>query len=216
MNNHHKSSFILLIFIISLINCDEKSWKQKDIRDYNDADLERLFDQWEENEEPLPDDELPEHLRKQSPQIDMTKMDFSNPENVLKLSKKGKTLMSFVSVDDNPTRDETESITSLWQSSLQNNHIIADRFIVDDNRRNHKKILKKMPLPSRARVYSDVNIHRPREYWDYETHQVEWSEQDDYQLVRKLGRGKYSEVFEAINVTNNGRCVVKILKASIY
>ncbi|KAH7642705.1 ldlr chaperone boca-like protein [Dermatophagoides farinae] len=134
MNNHHKSSFILLIFIISLINCDEKSWKQKDIRDYNDADLERLFDQWEENEEPLPDDELPEHLRKQSPQIDMTKMDFSNPENVLKLSKKGKTLMSFVSVDDNPTRDETESITSLWQSSLQNNHIIADRFIVDDNR----------------------------------------------------------------------------------
>ena len=31
-------------------------------------------------------------------------------------------------------------------------------------------------------------------------------------LVRKLGRGKYSEVFEAINVTNNEKCVVKILK----
>ncbi|XP_075586733.1 casein kinase II subunit alpha isoform X1 [Dermatophagoides farinae] len=93
-----------------------------------------------------------------------------------------------------------------------NNNSYYSSFIVDDNRRNHKKILKKMPLPSRARVYSDVNIHRPREYWDYETHQVEWSEQDDYQLVRKLGRGKYSEVFEAINVTNNGRCVVKILK----
>ena len=27
---------------------DEKDkWKKKDIRDYNDADLERLFDQWE-------------------------------------------------------------------------------------------------------------------------------------------------------------------------
>lgn len=37
-------------------------------------------------------------------------------------------------------------------------------------------------------------------------------QQDDYQLVRKLGRGKYSEVFEAINVTNNENCVVKILK----
>lgn len=37
-------------------------------------------------------------------------------------------------------------------------------------------------------------------------------QQDDYQLVRKLGRGKYSEVFEAINVTNNEKCVVKILK----
>ena len=36
--------------------------------------------------------------------------------------------------------------------------------------------------------------------------------QDDYQLVRKLGRGKYSEVFEAINITNNEKCVVKTLK----
>jgi casein kinase II subunit alpha len=32
------------------------------------------------------------------------------------------------------------------------------------------------------------------------------------QLVRKLGRGKYSEVFESINVTNNEKCVVKTLK----
>lgn len=40
------------------------------------------------------------------------------------------------------------------------------------------------------------------------------SNQDDYQLVRKLGRGKYSEVFEAINITNNEKVVVKILKVS--
>lgn len=31
-----------------------------------------------------------------------------------------------------------------------------------------------MPLPSRARVYADVNSHRPREYWDYESHVVDW------------------------------------------
>ncbi|EGW01747.1 Casein kinase II subunit alpha' [Cricetulus griseus] len=48
-------------------------------------------------------------------------------------------------------------------------------------------------------------------------HKARWlpflhSNQDDYQLVRKLGRGKYSEVFEAINITNNERVVVKILK----
>ena len=40
------------------------------------------------------------------------------------------------------------------------------------------------------------------------------SNQDNYQLVRKLGRGKYSEVFEAINVSNNEKVVVKILKVS--
>jgi len=65
---------------------------------------------------------------------------------------------------------------------------------------------------SRARVYADVNTHRPREFWDYESHVIEWGQQDNYQLVRKLGRGKYSEVFEGINVTNNDKCVIKILK----
>lgn len=33
-------------------------------------------------------------------------------------------------------------------------------------------------------------------------------------MVRKLGRGKYSEVFEAINITNNEKVVVKILKVN--
>lgn len=65
---------------------------------------------------------------------------------------------------------------------------------------------------SRARTYADVNSHRPREYWDYESHVVEWGQQDDYQIVRKLGRGKYSEVFEAVNITSNEKCVIKILK----
>ncbi|KAG0431871.1 hypothetical protein HPB47_021401 [Ixodes persulcatus] len=33
---------------------------------------------------------------------------------------------------------------------------------------------QQMPLPSRSRVYPDVNSHRPRDYWDYESHVVEW------------------------------------------
>ncbi|KAI4893368.1 hypothetical protein NFI96_004757 [Prochilodus magdalenae] len=72
-----------------------------------------------------------------------------------------------------------------------------------------------MPGPvagSKARVYADVNTLKSREYWDYEAHVPSWSNQEDYQLVRKLGRGKYSEVFEAININNNEKVVVKILK----
>ncbi|XP_078801092.1 casein kinase II subunit alpha' isoform X1 [Oryzias latipes] len=68
------------------------------------------------------------------------------------------------------------------------------------------------PASSKARVYTDVNTQKNREYWDYDAHVPNWSNQDNYQLVRKLGRGKYSEVFEAINVTNNEKVVVKILK----
>ncbi|RYQ80883.1 hypothetical protein Ahy_Scaffold1g106987 isoform F [Arachis hypogaea] len=37
-------------------------------------------------------------------------------------------------------------------------------------------------------------------------------EQDDYEVVRKVGRGKYSEVFEGVHSTNNEKCIIKILK----
>ena len=37
-------------------------------------------------------------------------------------------------------------------------------------------------------------------------------EQDDYEVVRKVGRGKYSEVFEGINMNSNEKCVIKIIK----
>ncbi len=66
----------------------------------SDADLERLYEQWEEDDEPLPVDELPEwDPRKPQPQLDLTKMDLSgNPDDFLMQSKKGKTLMIFVRV----------------------------------------------------------------------------------------------------------------------
>ncbi|KAG5383393.1 hypothetical protein IGI04_034863 [Brassica rapa subsp. trilocularis] len=38
--------------------------------------------------------------------------------------------------------------------------------------------------------------------------------QDDYEVVRKVGRGKYSEVLEGINMNSNEKCVIKILKPS--
>lgn len=41
---------------------------------------------------------------------------------------------------------------------------------------------------------------------------IVFSDQDDYEVVRKVGRGKYSEVFEGINATSNEKCIIKILK----
>lgn len=67
-------------------------------------------------------------------------------------------------------------------------------------------------MASRARVYTDVNTKRPREYWDYESLVVNWGSQDDYEVIRKIGRGKYSEVFDGIQVNSCQKCVVKILK----
>ncbi|XP_029117335.2 casein kinase II subunit alpha isoform X2 [Elaeis guineensis] len=74
------------------------------------------------------------------------------------------------------------------------------------------KSIRRPGAASKARAYADVNVHRPGEYWDYESLTVQWGEQDDYEVVRKVGRGKYSEVFEGVHCTNNDKCIIKILK----
>ncbi|CAM6091232.1 unnamed protein product [Calypogeia fissa] len=74
------------------------------------------------------------------------------------------------------------------------------------------KSIRRPGVMSKARVYTDVNVQRPKEYWDYEALTVQWGDQEDYEVVRKVGRGKYSEVFEGVNAVNNERCIIKILK----
>lgn len=39
-----------------------------------------------------------------------------------------------------------------------------------------------------------------------------YSSQENYEIIKKIGRGKYSEVYEGINTANNERIVIKILK----
>ncbi len=54
--------------------------------------------------------------------------------------------------------------------------------------------------------------NRPAEYSDYESLNINWGEQDNYEVVKKIGRGKYSEVFSGYNVLTKQKCVIKILK----
>eukprot|EP01116_Phalansterium_solitarium_P023600 TRINITY_DN8360_c0_g1_i1.p1 TRINITY_DN8360_c0_g1~~TRINITY_DN8360_c0_g1_i1.p1 ORF type:complete len:380 (-),score=106.02 TRINITY_DN8360_c0_g1_i1:94-1137(-) len=74
------------------------------------------------------------------------------------------------------------------------------------NRNKHRMV------KNRSRIYSDVNLHRPKEYWNYEVLNVTWGDQEDYEIIKKVGRGKYSEVFEGMNVATGAKCVIKILK----
>ncbi|CAF9930133.1 MAG: hypothetical protein GOMPHAMPRED_005582 [Gomphillus americanus] len=63
-----------------------------------------------------------------------------------------------------------------------------------------------------ARVYADVNQQMPRVYWDYDSVTITWGIMENYEVVRKIGRGKYSEVFEGVNISNYQKCVIKVLK----
>lgn len=69
---------------------------------------------------------MPEHLRPM-PKVDLSNLDPTNPEEVLQQTKKGRTLMTFVNVAGNPTRERTEEVTKLWQTSLWNNLIQAEK-----------------------------------------------------------------------------------------
>ncbi|KNH04010.1 CMGC/CK2 protein kinase [Perkinsela sp. CCAP 1560/4] len=60
--------------------------------------------------------------------------------------------------------------------------------------------------------YEDFNSSQPAEYWDYENSEVEWRSPDRYEIISKIGRGKYSEVFKGIDTVTKSFVVIKVLK----
>ncbi|XP_018494762.1 LDLR chaperone boca [Galendromus occidentalis] len=134
------SSLRLLLLVLTItagvVRCkkaaEKPDWAKKDPIHFSDADVERLLEQWDEDED-VPEDELPEHKRP-PPKIDMSKFDPENPEAMLRMSKKGQTLMSFCTVTLPTTRERTEELSSLWQTALHNNHIQAERYLISDER----------------------------------------------------------------------------------
>ena len=57
-----------------------------------------------------------------------------------------------------------------------------------------------------------VCSERPASFSYYDRLALDWCQLDNYFVYHKLGRGKYSEVFEGANLNNNQKCVIKILK----
>ncbi|KAL6132694.1 hypothetical protein ACLB2K_064933 [Fragaria x ananassa] len=47
---------------------------------------------------------------------------------------------------------------------------------------------------------------------EYESLNVQWGDQHDYEVVKKVGNGVFSEVYECNNVYTNESCIVKMLK----
>lgn len=73
------------------------------------------------------------------------------------------------------------------------------------------------PQPNSKREYEHPFWHvcerMPSEYWDYANAVIEFNPSvEPYELLQKIGRGKYSEVFRGRNRANGCICVLKILK----
>lgn len=62
-------------------------------------------------------------------------------------------------------------------------------------------------------IYSEINHQGNMTQWNYEqTSYDSYGLSDDYELLRKIGRGKYSEVFLGIDIMKSQKVVVKVLK----
>ena len=63
------------------------------------------------------------------------------------------------------------------------------------------------------RKYADINLLMSKEYWDYQSYEVSgWNDQNRYKVLNKIGKGKYSEVFEGIDSVVGKKVVIKMLK----
>lgn len=71
------------------------------------------------------------------------------------------------------------------------------------------------PLTSVSKIYVNVNEERGPKYSDFDAHQIKWSSTEPYEIVTKIGRGKYSEVFDGFDTRNpkdEKAVVIKVLK----
>ncbi|TNY20577.1 casein kinase II catalytic subunit, partial [Rhodotorula diobovata] len=68
------------------------------------------------------------------------------------------------------------------------------------------------PTVSVSRVYQDACARLGPAWFEYDDLQLNWGRQDFYEVTRKVGRGKYSEVFEGVDIRSNSLVVLKVLK----
>ncbi|EAX78870.1 CMGC family protein kinase [Trichomonas vaginalis G3] len=65
-------------------------------------------------------------------------------------------------------------------------------------------------LISVSKVYADVNQQKGPEWYDHKSYEPQWNLPDNYSLIKKVGRGKYSTVFKAVHKRRT-ECAIKIL-----
>ena len=167
---------ILLACVAAVLGKEDWTGRQKDVRDYSDADMHKLLEEWDKDEEPIPPDELPDgHPDKPRPPLDITKIkNINDPDEIMKISKKGQTVMLFVKVSEfNGDRDEVGELTSLWQTGLMNNHVTSERFQIEDDR--------VMFL-----------FHDGADAWEAKDFFIEQERCEEVQLEQKTYHGKYA------------------------
>ncbi|KAJ3093226.1 Casein kinase II subunit alpha [Quaeritorhiza haematococci] len=64
-----------------------------------------------------------------------------------------------------------------------------------------------------SKVHSNVNVERPKEYWDWEASDLPYGDPSRFPTSERLGSGKYSNVYAAVDARSGRPCVVKFFKS---
>lgn len=63
-----------------------------------------------------------------------------------------------------------------------------------------------------SRVYANVNTPNNESYWNYDAFNLVWRDHSIYEIITRIGRGKYSEVFQGYSLPLKKNVVIKALK----
>ena len=101
-----------------------------------------------------------------------------DPEALLQATKKGKTIMLFAKINKFVSREETEEVSSLWQTGMYNAHIQSERFLIEDNR---------VMFSFKDGSYA----------WEAKDFLIEQERIEDVQLEQQTYKGRYAEEEES-------------------
>nr|CAI5858577.1 unnamed protein product [Callosobruchus analis] len=63
-----------------------------------------------------------------------------------------------------------------------------------------------------SKIYCEVLKNKPSSYYEYDSYVPQTDDINDYSILKKIGHGKYSIVFEGVHDPKDERVVIKILK----
>lgn len=63
-----------------------------------------------------------------------------------------------------------------------------------------------------SRVYANCNTQENASYWNYDNFNLVWRDHSVYEIITRIGRGKYSEVFLGYSLPLKKNVVIKALK----
>ncbi|CAF1606864.1 unnamed protein product [Adineta ricciae] len=146
----------ILIYTLNVTFAAYGDHKHRDPIDYTDDDVNRLFEQWEENDEDGSSKDDEDDPRKYQPKGPLTGKD---PEKLFAQMKKGQATMVTALVAGNPTKRETEQIAQIWWMGLRNALYDVHKFVADNN-----KIIFGIDDGSRIYEIKEFLINQPECY----------------------------------------------------